>query len=397
MTMHRPHQLRILGTFSVLLCAVLLFAGCEDEELLPPETADPIFDRYVALGNSITAGFQSGGINASTQAEAYPVFLAEAMETTFNVPLLNTPGCPPPLENPFTGERISDVPCALRARDVPPVVNNVAVPGARVIDLLDNMAPTASPTALTTFLLGGRTQLEAAADVQPTFASVWTGNNDVLAAAVSGDPSLITPAATFEAQYRQVLDSLEAYGTEGGLLIGVADVTLVPHLSPGAAYAQAQPAIQAMLQGSGGEFFVADNCAGEGASSLVPFSYGFGVLLARAQNGLAVQLDCLNDPPVLTPQETATVATAVQEYNAVIQSEAEARGWAYVDPNVLLRELQEEGAIPPFPDVQNPQQPFGPYVSLDGIHPSGAAHLRFANLAADAINATYGTDLPPIQ
>src|SRR3712207_8913200 len=53
--------------------------------------------RYVAIGNSITAGYQSDGINDSTQARSYAVLLAQAAGTTFRVPALNRPGCQPPI------------------------------------------------------------------------------------------------------------------------------------------------------------------------------------------------------------------------------------------------------------------------------------------------------------
>ncbi|NBC17667.1 MAG: SGNH/GDSL hydrolase family protein [Bacteroidetes bacterium] len=380
----------------VLLCAAVLVAGCDDEELLPPETEAPLFERYAALGNSITAGFQSGGISASTQQESYAALLAASMDTEFNQPLLNDPGCPPPIVDALTGERAANVDCALRTTPLPPVIHNVAVPGAQVIDLLTNLDSNSSANTLTTFILGGRTQLEAAADVQPTFATVWIGNNDVLGAALSGNTDLITAAGDFETRYRQAMDSLATPDLEGALLIGVANPTLIPHLSPGAAYAQAQPTIQALLDGSdtGGQFVVADNCAAGGATSLVPYGYGFGTLLAQAQNGLSVQLDCLNDPPVLTPEETATVVGAVQQFNAIIQAEAQERGWAYLDPNPVLQEQQDQ--VPVFPDLENQPAIFGPFFSLDGVHPNGAAHVLVANAAVDAINAQYGTDLPPI-
>src|SRR2546422_7431149 len=49
----------------------LLAAACHQDKLLtppiPPYAGGEMFVRYVSLGNSLTAGFQSGGINDSTQ------------------------------------------------------------------------------------------------------------------------------------------------------------------------------------------------------------------------------------------------------------------------------------------------------------------------------------------
>ena len=109
---------------ALLLAAVLPLAaaGCTDEDasLMPaaPEGGE-IFERYVALGGSITAGVQSGGINDSTQSESYPRLLADAMGTRFNLPLLRSPGCPPPYTDILAGQRLAggtDQTCALRER-----------------------------------------------------------------------------------------------------------------------------------------------------------------------------------------------------------------------------------------------------------------------------------------
>jgi lysophospholipase L1-like esterase len=373
------------------LGALLFVLGCRDEALLPPEpTGGALFARYVAIGNSITAGYQSGGINATLQQQAYPVLLARAMGTTFNLPLLRDPGCPPPLTNVLTGQRLGGLPadfCAYRQTPPPRILNNVAVPGAKVLDVLTNLGEGTSANTLTLLLLGGRTQLEAAAEARPTFVSVWIGNNDVLGAALAGTTSLITPLELFQQRYTQMLSELQAMGVQGGLLIGVANVTVIPHFSPGIAYAQAKQA-----GAFPPTFQVAENCATTGATSLVPFSYGFGTLLAQAARGQSVTLDCVNDPRLLSPEETAVIDQTVRQYNSFIQQQAGRLGWAYLDPNVRLVALREQGQIPLFPNVTS-SEPFGPYFSLDGVHPSSAAHRLVAQEAAAAINAVYGTSL----
>src|SRR6266487_3091368 len=90
---------------------VLAAAGCSNEHLFPPAVPQyaggAMFQRYVAMGNSLTAGFQSGGINDSTQGQSYAVLLAAAMGGDhFYYPSLNAPGCPPPYTNVFTGARV---------------------------------------------------------------------------------------------------------------------------------------------------------------------------------------------------------------------------------------------------------------------------------------------------
>ena len=64
--------------------AVMALAACSpDKKLLGPTTpvGGDIFKSYVALGNSITAGYQSGGIVDSTQRQSYAFLLASRMGT----------------------------------------------------------------------------------------------------------------------------------------------------------------------------------------------------------------------------------------------------------------------------------------------------------------------------
>ena len=78
--------------------------ACHNDKLLRPASitpVDPLFDRYVSMGNSITAGFQSGGINDSTQLQSYANLLGTQMQSPFFMPLLNRPGCPPPIDSVF--------------------------------------------------------------------------------------------------------------------------------------------------------------------------------------------------------------------------------------------------------------------------------------------------------
>ena len=146
---------------------LLAVAACHQDQLFQPYPngpLDPMFTRYVSMGNSITAGFQSNGINDSTQLQSYAVLLGKQMQTPFFVPLMARPGCPPPYTNVYLQTRVPPaVPnnCALRAQQAvpPPYINNVAVPGAEVLDGITNFGPGTNANGLTTFFLGGFTQL----------------------------------------------------------------------------------------------------------------------------------------------------------------------------------------------------------------------------------------------
>ena len=390
-----------LRLLAALLLGGFVLAGCEGEEVRPlePEGGE-MFTSYVALGNSITAGFQSGGINDSTQQASYAAMVADAMGTEFDLPLMAPPGCPPPLVNAYTGEVVGgeDAPACLGRVTPPPTsLNNVAVPGAAIYDALHITGEAASPNELTTFILGGRTQVEAARQADPTFVSVALGSNDVLDAALTGRTGGITPPSTFTERYGATLDSLDLADAEGGVLIGVPDVTLIPHLSPGGAYWQAyqQDAFPP-------NFFVDGSCAPDQqpAPTLVPFGYAFGELIATAaaRPDTTTELDCSADLEVLVPTEIQTIRQTVASYNAAIQEEASSRDWAYVSLTPTLESLRAEGRIPLFPNTSGPEavsQPFGELFSKDGIHPARPLHRMLAELVIEAINAQYDTSLSP--
>jgi hypothetical protein len=216
---------------------------------------------------------------------------------------------------------------------------------------------------------------------------------------------VITPAATFTTRYQMMADSLAAMNLQGAILIGAVKVTSIPYLSPGVAYFAAKAA-----GGLPPTFNVDPNCAptasgGVGDQMLVPFQYGFGVLLSQASAGTPVTLDCVNDVTVagysiLTTAEVGSIVAAVTAYNATISAQATAKGWAYIDPNPVLDSLRTAGEIPLFPNPPpsplSVTQPFGKWFSLDGVHPNAAAHKVIANHIIAAINAKYASTIPAV-
>jgi hypothetical protein len=128
---------------------------------------------------------------------------------------------------------------------------------------------------------------------------------------------------------------------------------------------------------------------------LVPWPIALGKVDSAAR-GAPTSLNCATANQVITPQETRAMVVAESLYNVHIAQVAQTRGWAYWDVNPLFTALRTSGAIPAFPDVNgafaNPRTSilFGPIFSLDGVHPSSAAHRVAADSLAHAINRTYG-------
>jgi lysophospholipase L1-like esterase len=409
-------KLRHLAGFLGL--ALPLLTGCRsDEALNAPDLSNNggLFQRYVSMGNSITAGFQSAGINDSTQLQSYAVLLAAQAKAPFFEPLLNKPGCPAPFDINSTNppHRLgggSGTDCALREATRLPYVSNVAVPGVTSFGIESNTSPFGGTNALTQFILGGRTQVKAMMDAHPTFVSVWIGNNDILGALTNGsnpgNPALVTPEPAFEANYGPILDSIQKVGAKA-VLVGVGDVGLIPYASSGAIYwcIKNQPACGFTTPAPFPiTFQVLLNCApkvafptSNGDSVFVPWVVGVPKL-AAAQAGATTTLDCSVDNEVVLPSEYKTLRTAVQGYNAYISAQAQHRGWAYVDINALEAYRADPTKIASFPTLPTPpSQPnvlFGSYFTLDGVHPSAAFHRVFADSIISAVNRTYGTTIP---
>lgn len=400
-----------------LLCAAAALvaaglAGCADNGptsiVTAPAAVSPLFASYVALGNSLTAGFQSGGIVDSTQRQSYAALLAAAMRTPYAYASLAAPGCPPPVVNFQTQARLASgtsTTCALRnAASVTTGLNNVAVPDATSAD---PTAPTSAVSnVLTTLILGGKTQVQKAADVSPTFASSWIGNNDALGAGISGvlvasagvSPGL-TPEKTFETNYTAMVAGLKAIPTlQGGVLIGVVQVAATPILFP--AQALFNPAFKAGFdQFAGGPVTIAPTCT---PTTTALISFRIVSAMRRGQHPLVISCAKSSDPAnpvgdifVLDATEQATLGAAISAYNTYIQSVATANGWAYYDPNPLLLSLKaaNNGCITVVPNLASATQPFGSCISLDGVHPSLSGHQKIAAGVAAAIDAKYGTKL----
>ncbi len=422
---------------ALLVAAAPLFASCTsmlDDQAIgtrPNPSGGPEFLTYAAIGTSIGAGIQSGGINDSTQREAFTFQLALDMGLKPGVdwfyPSFNAPGCPPPLSNALTGARVggqSAAFCGTRATgSVRPYVNNTSIPSLRASQALDITAlpfPITDTLKLAQFIVGSRNPIDMVEAEGPTFITVEVGANDVLGAATRGDPALLTPLASFQA----TMDALSARVVGTGAKVAIANVpgvTSIPHFAHSSIMwclkTGACPGVPATPPFSLATFTIDNSCAPAAAvptaigdNYLLPFTT-LGAFLSTLSAGRAASLNCATDQALLapaatptipsvpagatlTPAEVTTIGAAVTAFNAKIAALATANGWALVDFNALL--LAQAASIPPFPSLSTPTQLFGTLFSQDGIHPTKAGHKLIAQAFVTAINAKYGTALPAI-
>jgi lysophospholipase L1-like esterase len=381
---------------AALACAALL--TLPQPAAAQANTGSADFTRYVAMGDSLTAGFASGGLVQTFQRNSYPALIARQARgntTGWEQPLVTEPGIPAlnrlrslvPLQ--ITPDAGQGQPANLT---LPRPYNNLAVPGARVRDVL----VTVTGGLHDVVLRGQGTQLQQALALQPTFVSLWIGNNDVLAAATSGrviEGVTLTPVAAFEADYRAIVAALAGAGAR--LALGnIPDVAAIPFvitlppvvLNP----ATGQPVL---VNGNPVPLIGVNAAAGDRvlltASGFM--AQGFGIPAALGGNGQP-----LPDAAVLTGGEIATIRARVAAYNGIIAAVANERGAALFDSNAWFNRVAtsgiQVGGVTLTEDFLT-----GGLFSYDGVHPNAIGYAVVANLFIEAINARFGGEIPPVN
>jgi hypothetical protein len=262
-----------------LASIALIFASCEPEfenELSESYSAgDANFTTYVAVGNSLTAGFMDGTVSKGSQANSFPSILASQFAFVgggaFTQPsyaddvnnlgglLLN--GTPIQATRRIIDlsqggvESIAGSPTIEVSTLQAKAYNNMGVPGAKSFHLLAPgygnvagvLAGTANPYFVRHATTPNATVLGDAMTLNPTFFTNWIGANDVLAYATSGgvgvshnDTGNLNPATyggnditnnnVFANVYSTIINTLTANGAKG-VVATVPNVTSIPYFT----------------------------------------------------------------------------------------------------------------------------------------------------------------------
>lgn len=356
------------------------------------------FSKTVFIGDSLTAGYQSGSLLDTQQVHGWAPDVATQAQFGIVQPLIAYPGAPNVLKLTSLGPPpvITTVPGTTTGRDdFATQPTDLAVPGATVNDALNTVAlanPAPGQQQITQLVLGfpglgygqNLSQVGFAIKAQPTTIFLWIGSNDALVAALAGTPTVMTPVADFTTQYTSLIQQLSTM-TPAHLVIGnVPDVTLVPYLQPAAAVLAQYSAVTHIPVAT--------------LSALLGISAGDLVTpagLAQIPNILSgAQKTPITDAGVLTAAEIVTVKQTVASYNQVVTAQAKAVGATLVDINALFTQIAANGVT--INGVTGTTGFLGGIFSLDGVHPTNTGYALVANTFIDTMNASFGSKIPDI-
>ncbi|MDP9120362.1 MAG: SGNH/GDSL hydrolase family protein [Acidobacteriota bacterium] len=366
-------------------------------------TGSADFTNYVALGDSLTAGFTSDSLIDASQRASYPALIFAATHdgatAGFELPLVSAPGIPGILHlvNLVPSPTIAPTPGLGRPENLqlPRPYNDLAVPGENLHTMINTVTDHGGLHDL--ILRGLGTQLQEGIAEQPTFVTLWIGNNDALAAATSGiviDGVTLTTLAQFQADFTTIVGAITTHTHAKLAIANIPRVTSIPFVTtipPVLVNPRTnQPVIvngqPVPLLGPNGPLQPGDRVLLTAQGFL---GKGFGIPVALGGNGLP-----LPKTAVLYAAEVQKINDRVAGFNSIIQTVAGQAGAAYVDVNSLLDTLASTGI-----DVGgitfNANFLTGGVFSYDGVHPTSFGYAYIANAFISAINDKYGAAIPP--
>lgn len=420
------------------LFASVLLTGCDPEiDRTEPSRGEVNLDKYVAVGNSLTAGYQDRGLYREAQLNSYPAILAQQFQLVdggeFTQPLFE--------ESQASGSgylRIARIEngrpvlapvagTALRAGTTLPggpaltkytqPVQNLGVPGISVLTSAMNEYGAINPyyeRLLEPSEVGTKPYMNEVAESSPTFFTMWLGNNDVLGYATDGgEPSSplnnLTSQNIFSGIYNNMVNSLTASGAKG-VLITIPNVTSVPFFttvpynalaltrqgqadSLNAAYGSG--ALGITFQVGANPLVVSDPSAPARVRQIKPTEY----VLLTALDSIAARgygsRRPLPDRFFLDESEINSIREHTVAYNNIIKRAADDNELAVWDANAFFESIK--GGFKMDEVTYAPVFVSGNLFSLDGVHPTPRGYAIIANEIIKTINSSYNANIPTVD
>lgn len=433
--------MKTLKQYLYIPAALLLMASCKPEiKTANKATANVDFSRYIAVGNSLTAGYADNGLYLEGQQNSYPSIIAKQMAVvgggTFTQPLFNADQANGSGYLQLTGFTATGSPITT------PVTNNTAVRGTAAIPGFGNVtlytkytgdinnygvpgiklqqitfAPYGNLNGYFERMLPGNagtnstTYLDFVTAKPFTFFTDWLGNNDALGYATSGGAGdVLTDKNTFAALYNASINKLTASGQKGAVAT-IPDVTAIPYFNT-VTVGAVLSAIKAANSSVTAIYINARTTAADGtatyaarpatAADLIVLTFPtskMGTPVTTPAGALPYGLTPLTpieNQYVLDANEIILTKDYVVTYNNIIKSIAAAKGLAVFDAYTFLNGVKQNGLIVDGVSV-NSNYISGGLFSLDGVHLTPRGYAIVANEFIKSINKTYGSSIPSVN
>jgi lysophospholipase L1-like esterase len=418
-------------------------AGCQPniDATSPSPSANGLdFTSYVAVGNSLTAGYSDGGLYNDVQATSYPALLAQQFATTGKGPasfvqpafsaakrdgsgyiklqVVNGALAPvqPSLANNFLGEQVAYTGNTLPGGNQLEAYSgnqpdNLGVPGISVLSSVSALTGGLAPYGainpfyerlLTTAEKTTKDYVTYIGQKTPTFFTCWMGNNDVLAYASAGGVVAatnpfggLTDTTRFGTGYRAILQTISKNGTVKGAVANIPNVTNLPYFNTVTVTAVAA-AFKAANAASPGVFIQTSS-----TTTPVRLATTGDLLTLTAQAVVATGAGSTPTNPlpnqyVLDATELASVQARTTQLNAIIAKTAQRFKVPVADMNTFFTSIAARGV---YTNGVNNTVDFvrGNLFSLDGVHPTPRGYALIANEWIRVINANYGSTIPNVD
>ncbi|WP_242921973.1 SGNH/GDSL hydrolase family protein [Pontibacter liquoris] len=421
----------IYKTGMLALFAGVLLTSCDPEIDAPSASAGQAdFTKYVAVGNSLTAGYADGGLYREGQLNSYPAILAGQFKLAgggeFTQPLFTEEQSNGSGYLKFTGFDQAGSPILEPVKDKLAIrglgadtktplyteyldeVNNLGVPGIKMVDVTTAGYGLNNPLGFNPYyerLIGNdplptsgfMPYVSKVAATNPTFFTMWLGNNDVLGFATSGGVAAISDAAKFQTSLDAMVAALTANGAKGAI-INIPDVTGIPFFTT-----KATAAIMAKATAAKTALFIttADGTVRPAtAADFVLLTSTVGtpetVGTATIPHGFS-PYNPLANSEVLDEVEVTAVKAATTNFNNMLSTAAQAKSLVYVDMNAFFNSIQmKEGKATLNLNAISYSPAFisGNLFSLDGVHLTPRGYAIVANEIIRNINNKYGAHVP---
>ena len=422
-----------------------VFFACKPHVDVPAVSKGSLdLSNYVAIGNSISAGYADNALYYGGQEASYPNLIAQQLKLAgagnFKQPYVDASSVGIGVNQ---NARLALAPASdcSGAISLAPVAianegdfnifttsvaaqgpfNNMAIPGAKAITAIypgygnpangpGNFNPfftrmTANPASAS--ILG-----DAAAQ-NPSFFTLSIGNDDVYGYALSGGAyDAITPSVGpagygFDESVDVIAGTLLATGAKG-VIANIPNISSIPYFTTipynglvideqtAAALSAAYAPLGISFQAGANGFIIEDASAPGGMRQI---QSGEMVLLSIPQDSLKCggwgSMKPIPNQFVLTATEISDVNSAVSAYNTKLKSLADANGLAFVDVNAFMNTVKT-GIMYNGVGI-NAAFVAGGAFSLDGVHLTPLGNALLANAFIKAINSKYGSTIPQVD